>query len=98
MQYRPNQPAAPSFGREYTTVGPPEQTGVQAGWQPQQGAFAGVRQPDATGCPNLQPHGGNEKIMGQTAKAIRYYEMALTLDGSIEFARENLARLKGQNA
>jgi ribosomal protein S12 methylthiotransferase accessory factor len=36
----------------------------------------------------------NYRDMGQTAKAIRYYEMALTLDTSIEFARENLARLK----
>ena len=31
-------------------------------------------------------------------KAIRYYEMALTLDASIEFARENLAILKDQEA
>ena len=36
----------------------------------------------------------NYRDMGQTAKAIRYYEMALTLDASIEFARDNLARLK----
>jgi ribosomal protein S12 methylthiotransferase accessory factor len=36
----------------------------------------------------------NYRDMGQTAKAIRYYEMALALDASIEFARENLARLK----
>ncbi|MGD2098328.1 MAG: YcaO-like family protein [Desulfobacterales bacterium] len=36
----------------------------------------------------------NYRDMGQTAKAIRYYEMALTLDASIEFARENLDRLK----
>ncbi len=35
----------------------------------------------------------NYRDMGQTAKAIRYYEMALTLDASIEFARDNLARL-----
>jgi ribosomal protein S12 methylthiotransferase accessory factor len=38
----------------------------------------------------------NYRDMGQTAKAIRYYEMALTLDASIEFARENLTKLKGQ--
>jgi len=38
----------------------------------------------------------NYRDMGQTAKAIRYYEMALTLDESIEFAKENLARLKSQ--
>jgi ribosomal protein S12 methylthiotransferase accessory factor len=40
----------------------------------------------------------NYRDMGQPAKAIRYYEMALTLDDSIEFARENLARLKNQEA
>ena len=39
----------------------------------------------------------NYRDMGQTAKAIRYYEMALTLDASIEFARENLAKLKRQD-
>jgi ribosomal protein S12 methylthiotransferase accessory factor len=38
----------------------------------------------------------NYRDMGQPAKAIRYYEMALTLDASIEFARENLAKLKSQ--
>ena len=40
----------------------------------------------------------NYRDMGQTAKAIRYYEMALTLDDSIEFARENLARLKSPDS
>jgi ribosomal protein S12 methylthiotransferase accessory factor len=39
----------------------------------------------------------NYRDMGQPAKAIRYYEMALTLDASIEFARDNLAKLKTQN-
>jgi ribosomal protein S12 methylthiotransferase accessory factor len=38
----------------------------------------------------------NYRDMGQGAKAIRYYEMALTLDASIEFARDNLAKLKTQ--
>ena len=38
----------------------------------------------------------NYRDMGQPAKAIRYYEMALTIDASIEFARENLAKLKSQ--
>ncbi len=36
----------------------------------------------------------NYRDMGEKEKAIRYYEMALTLDGSIEFARQNLAALK----
>ena len=40
----------------------------------------------------------NYRDMGQFAKAIRYYEMALTLDASIEFARDNLAKLKKQKA
>ena len=39
----------------------------------------------------------NYRDMGQTAKAIRYYEMALTLDASIEFAKDNLQKLKKQN-
>ena len=39
----------------------------------------------------------NYRDMGESAKAIRYYEMALTLDASIEFARDNLAKLKNKN-
>jgi ribosomal protein S12 methylthiotransferase accessory factor len=39
----------------------------------------------------------NYRDMGQFAKAIRYYEMALTLDATIEFARDNLAKLKKRN-
>jgi ribosomal protein S12 methylthiotransferase accessory factor len=38
----------------------------------------------------------NYRDMGHPAKAIRYYEMALTLDASIEFAKENLEKLKKQ--
>jgi ribosomal protein S12 methylthiotransferase accessory factor len=38
----------------------------------------------------------NYRDMGLRTKAIRYYEMALTLDSSIEFARENLNKLKLQ--
>ena len=40
----------------------------------------------------------NYRDMGQPAKAIRYYEMALTLDASIEFAKENLEKLKSRQA
>jgi len=36
----------------------------------------------------------NYRDMGEKGKAIRYYEMALTLDASIEFARQNLEALK----
>jgi ribosomal protein S12 methylthiotransferase accessory factor len=39
----------------------------------------------------------NYRDMGQRSKAIRYYEMALTLDASIGFARENLEKLKSQD-
>jgi len=34
--------------------------------------------------------------MKEKKKAIRYYEMALDLDPSIEFARANLERLKAE--
>jgi ribosomal protein S12 methylthiotransferase accessory factor len=36
----------------------------------------------------------NYRDMGEKAKAIRYYEMALTLDSTIEFARQNLEALR----
>ena len=38
----------------------------------------------------------NYRDMGFRKKAIRYYEMALTLDSSIEFAKENLKKLRLQ--
>lgn len=40
----------------------------------------------------------NYRDMGDRAKAIRYYEMSLALDSSIEFARENLKKLKQQES
>jgi ribosomal protein S12 methylthiotransferase accessory factor len=40
----------------------------------------------------------NYRDMGHRAKAIRYYELALTLDSSIEFAKENLRKLKQQQS
>ena len=36
----------------------------------------------------------NYRELGEQEKSIRYYEMALMLDSSIEFARENLAKMK----
>jgi ribosomal protein S12 methylthiotransferase accessory factor len=39
--------------------------------------------------------GANYRQMGEKEKAIRYYQMALTLDDSIEFARQGLEELKG---
>ncbi len=39
--------------------------------------------------------GANYRQMGEKEKAIRYYQMALTLDESIEFAKQGLEELKG---
>jgi len=39
--------------------------------------------------------GANYRQMGEKEKAIRYYQMALTLDDSIQFAKEGLDELKG---
>jgi ribosomal protein S12 methylthiotransferase accessory factor len=61
-------------------------------------SFKQVIQLDPSSALDYANIASNYRDMGQTAKAIRYYEMALTLDGSIEFARENLVKLKGQDA
>ncbi len=37
----------------------------------------------------------NYRQMGEKQKAIRYYQMALTLDDTIQFAREHLQELMG---
>ncbi|MGD8883426.1 MAG: YcaO-like family protein [Desulfobacterales bacterium] len=58
--------------------------------------FKKVIQLDPTSAIDYANIASNYRDMGQPAKAIRYYEMALTLDPSIEFARDNLARLKKQ--
>jgi len=58
--------------------------------------FKKVIQLDPTSAIDYANIASNYRDMGHTAKAIRYYEMALTLDASIEFARDNLARLKKQ--
>ena len=39
--------------------------------------------------------GSNYRKMGVKEKAMRYYQMALTLDSSIQFAKEGLEELKG---
>ncbi|MDF1591332.1 MAG: YcaO-like family protein [Desulfobacterales bacterium] len=39
----------------------------------------------------------NYRDMGDPEKAIRYYELALALDPSIEFARENLVKIQRQS-
>jgi ribosomal protein S12 methylthiotransferase accessory factor len=40
----------------------------------------------------------NYRDMGKTAEAVRYYRLALELDPSIDFARDNLARLTGKSS
>jgi ribosomal protein S12 methylthiotransferase accessory factor len=37
----------------------------------------------------------NYRALGQTAKAIEYYQLALSLDPAIDFAREHLAQISG---
>lgn len=37
----------------------------------------------------------NYRAMGKRAKAIKYYQLALTIDSNIEFAKEHLAQLVG---
>ena len=39
--------------------------------------------------------GVNYRKMGEKEKAIRYYQMALTLDDTIQFAKDGLEELKG---
>jgi len=58
--------------------------------------FKKVIQLDPTSAIDYANIASNYRDMGQSAKAIRYYEMALTLDASIEFAKDNLAKLKKQ--
>lgn len=38
----------------------------------------------------------NYRAMGEKAKAIKYYQTALTIDSTIEFAKTHLAQLEGQ--
>ena len=40
----------------------------------------------------------NYRDMGRTEEAVQYYRLALELDPSIEFARDNLERLAGKNS
>ena len=56
--------------------------------------FKRVVELDPTSAIDYANIASNYRDMGERAKAIRYYEMALTLDASIEFARQNLEALK----
>jgi ribosomal protein S12 methylthiotransferase accessory factor len=40
--------------------------------------------------------GANYRKLGETEKAIRYLQMALTLDDTIQFARDGLRELRGE--
>ena len=57
-------------------------------------SFKRVIELDPTSAIDYANIASNYRDMGEKRKAIRYYEMALTLDGSIEFARQNLEALK----
>ncbi len=57
-------------------------------------SFKRVVELDPTSAIDYANIASNYRDMGESGKAIRYYEMALTLDGSIEFARQNLDALK----
>ena len=57
-------------------------------------SFKRVIELDPTSAIDYANIGSNYRDMGEKGKAIRYYEMALTLDASIEFARQNLEALK----
>jgi ribosomal protein S12 methylthiotransferase accessory factor len=56
--------------------------------------FKKVIQLDPTSAIDYANIASNYRDMGEKAKAIRYYEMALTLDSTIEFARQNLEALR----
>ena len=56
--------------------------------------FKKVLQLDPTSAIDYANIASNYRELGEKAKAIRYYEMALMLDSSIDFARENLAKMK----
>jgi ribosomal protein S12 methylthiotransferase accessory factor len=57
-------------------------------------SFKRVIELDPTSAIDYANIASNYRDMGEKEKAIRYYEMALTLDASIEFARQNLENLK----
>ena len=57
-------------------------------------SFQRVIELDPTSAIDYANIASNYRDMGEKGKAIRYYEMALTLDASIDFARQNLEALK----
>lgn len=57
-------------------------------------SFQNVLQLDPSSAIDYANIGSNYREMGRVKDAIRYYELALELDPTIEFARENMNRLK----
>ena len=60
-------------------------------------SFKQVLQLDPSSAIDYANIGSNYREMGQTENAIRYYELALELDPSIDFARDNIKKLKGKD-
>lgn len=59
--------------------------------------FKNVLRLDPTSAIDYANIASNYRDLGKTEAAVRYYEMALELDDSIEFARDNLYKLKQNN-
>ena len=62
------------------------------------GCFERVIQLDPSSAIDYANIASNYREMGKTEEAIRYYRLALELDRSIDFARDNLERLTGKPA
>ncbi|MCP4020892.1 MAG: tetratricopeptide repeat protein, partial [Desulfobacteraceae bacterium] len=58
--------------------------------------FENALQVDPSLAINYANIGSNYRDMGQTKLAVKYYEMALEIDPTIEFARDNIERLKNE--
>jgi ribosomal protein S12 methylthiotransferase accessory factor len=56
--------------------------------------FKKVLQLDPSSAIDYANIASNYRDMGQTEKAIQYYETALAMDPSIDFARDNLVKLR----
>ncbi|MBW1806397.1 MAG: YcaO-like family protein [Deltaproteobacteria bacterium] len=58
--------------------------------------FKRIIQLDATSAIDYANIASNYRDMGDRSQAVRYYQLALELDPSIEFARKNLMKLQGE--
>ncbi|MEE4362810.1 MAG: YcaO-like family protein [Desulfotignum sp.] len=57
--------------------------------------FENALEVDPSQAINYANIGSNYRELGETALAIKYYEMALEIDPAIDFARDNIKKLKG---